>query len=63
MVEPNGLPDVNPSDNTITTYSAVNTAREEIPIRQNFESEFEDEWSIINPLGGMDWERKVVLGR
>ena len=60
LVEPNGLPDVNPSDNTITTYSAVNTAQEEIPIRQNFESEFEDEWTIINPLGGMDWELKSM---
>ena len=60
LLEPNGLPDVNPSDNTITTYSAVNTASEEIPIRQNFESEFEDEWTIINPLGGMDWELKSM---
>ena len=60
LVDPNGLPDVNPSDNTITTYSVVNTAQDEIPIRQNFESEFEDEWTIINPLGGMDWELKSM---
>jgi hypothetical protein len=60
LLEPNGLPDVNPSDNIITTYSVVNSVIEEIPVRQNFESEFEEEWSIINPLGGLDWELKSM---
>ena len=60
LLEPNGLPDINPSNNTITTYSVVNSTIEEIPIRQNFEGEYDEEWTTINPLGGADWELKSM---
>jgi hypothetical protein len=60
LLEPNGLPDVNPANNTTTIYSVVNDATDEIPIRQNFEQEFEDQWTIVNPSGGMEWEIKNI---
>ncbi|HEX6222851.1 MAG TPA: choice-of-anchor J domain-containing protein, partial [Chryseolinea sp.] len=60
LLEPNGLPDVNPSNNTSTIYTVVNEAVEEIPTRQNFEGDFEDQWTTINPSGGMNWELKSM---
>jgi hypothetical protein len=60
LLEPNGLPDVNPSNNTRTIYSVINNADDEIPIRQNFEEEFADQWTIINPTGGVEWEVKRI---
>jgi hypothetical protein len=58
LLEPNGLPDINPSNNVITLYNVVNSASDVIPIRENFEDVFEDRWTIINPKGGMDWQVK-----
>jgi hypothetical protein len=60
LLEPSGLPDVNPSNNSKTSYSVVNNASDEIPVRENFEEEFEDQWTIINPSGGMNWEEKRI---
>lgn len=60
LLEPNGLPDVNPSNNTITTYTIVNSASDEIPIRETFEGPFDDQWTLINPFDGMTWEAKSI---
>ena len=60
LLEPNGLPDANPANNTITSYTIVNTSADEIPIREDFEGSFEDQWTIINPLGGMNWGVKAI---
>jgi hypothetical protein len=56
VLEPNGVPDANPSNNVITLYSEVNNNSDQIPAREDFEDEFEDQWTTINPTGGMDWE-------
>jgi hypothetical protein len=61
LLEPNGLPDANPSDNTLTLYANVNQSLEEIPIREGFEGDYEDAWTIINPRGGMDWQ-EIKIG-
>jgi hypothetical protein len=60
LLEPNGLPDVNPSNNTRTTYSVVNDAADIIPIREDFEDEFDDQWTIINRGTGMNWAVKTI---
>jgi hypothetical protein len=60
VLEPSGLPDVNTVNNARTTYVAVNKAEEQIPIRQNFQTSFEEEWTSINPEGGMTWETKSI---
>lgn len=60
VLEPSGLPDVNAANNAQTAYVALNKAEEQIPIRQNFEASFEEEWTSINPKGGMTWEVKSI---
>ncbi len=60
LLEPNGLPDANPSNNTMTIYSVVSDAADIIPIRLTFEEPFEDQWTIINPSGGMNWDTKRI---
>lgn len=61
LLEPNGVPDANPSNNTITLYTEVNDNADQIPIRENFEGEFETMWTTINPTGGMEWQ-EINLG-
>jgi hypothetical protein len=38
----------------------MNSTSEFIPLRQNFESAFENEWSIVNPAGGQNWQSTVT---
>lgn len=61
LLEPNGVPDANPSNNVITLYTEVNTAAEQIPVREDFEDDFRDQWTTINPTGGMNWQ-EINLG-
>jgi hypothetical protein len=61
VLEPNGVPDVNPSNNIITIYTEVNGNEDQIPIRENFEGNFQEQWTTINPTGGMDWQ-EINLG-
>ena len=61
LLDPNGEPDFNPADNRMETQTLVNKAKDQIPIKQDFEGSFEDQWSSINPLGGMVWE-KIAMG-
>jgi hypothetical protein len=60
--KPDGEPDFKPGDNTMEVVSVVDKAANEIPLRQNFESEFEDQWTITNPSSGMMWEPVDVNG-
>ncbi len=60
LLELNGLPDINPTDNILRAYTVVNDVTDQIPVRQNFEQEFDDQWTIINPYGGADWEVKSI---
>ena len=62
LAEPDGEPDFNPVDNSMGVVSIVNKAEDNIPLRQNFESEFDDQWTRANPNEGMMWEPVVVNG-
>lgn len=53
---PNGAVDQNPSNNIQQMKVIVNSAEDKIPLRQTFDSSFENDWTIVNPGYGMDWE-------
>ncbi len=55
LSEPNGYTDIDPSDNKQLMMMVVNTASDFIPLRENFDSNFEDQWTIVNPKDGMNW--------
>jgi hypothetical protein len=54
--KPNGYNDKNTSDNALSKIVVVNTASDVIPLRQNFDASFKDQWTLVNPSGGMNWE-------
>jgi hypothetical protein len=54
--KPNGYTDKNASDNTLSKTVIVSTASDVIPLRQNFDASFQDQWTMVNPSGGMNWE-------
>lgn len=56
LLNPNGLPDINGSNNLKEFNLTVNTASERIPYRENFDQSFSDEWTILNPTNGVEWE-------
>lgn len=53
--QPDGLFDVDSSDNKLIQYSVVNTATDIIPLRQNFNDGL-NTWTIINPEGGQGFD-------
>jgi hypothetical protein len=52
---PNNFADVNPANNQAVAYTVLNTSRQLIPIRENFNTQ-PISWSSLNPLGGTKWE-------
>ncbi len=46
--EPNNLIDSNPADNSVTFKRIINSAKDMIPLRQNFESDFQSQWSVVS---------------
>lgn len=60
LTEPNGLVDINQSDNQRSRQLMVNKSSDRIPLREDFENEFTDQWSIVNPNGGMTWETNIT---
>ena len=54
LSEPNDLIDINPSDNNRSTITIVNNDSNVIPLRENFDQNYE--WSIVNPSEGGLWE-------
>jgi len=63
LSEPGGEPDFNPGDNSKEFVSIVNNASDYIPLRQDFESEYEDQWTSANPNEGMLWEPVLINGK
>ncbi|MGC1242033.1 MAG: choice-of-anchor J domain-containing protein [Chryseosolibacter sp.] len=53
---PNGFSDYNPADNEKSFNVVINQARDRIPLRENFESDFTSAWTSVNPNGGTNWE-------
>lgn len=56
LLEPNGLPDDAPANNTITQKVMVNSTVEVIPLRQNFLLNFQDSWTTISQGMQLNWE-------
>ncbi|HEY3404426.1 MAG TPA: M43 family zinc metalloprotease [Ohtaekwangia sp.] len=56
IIDPNGFQDSIPENNVIDLTFAINTAQDRIPLRQQFEDDFDAAWTIVNPAGGMNWE-------
>ncbi len=48
LLEPNGLPDDAPANNTVIQKVIVNSTVETIPLRQNFSLDFQDSWTIVS---------------
>jgi hypothetical protein len=55
LTEPDGEPDFNPADNNKAVKIAVVKSADEIPLRENFEGPFEDQWTSINPVNYQAW--------
>jgi hypothetical protein len=56
LSEPNGQTDQSPSNNTKTFTIIVNESEDRIPLRENFETDFDDRWVVTNPSGGQTWQ-------
>lgn len=56
LSEPNGLIDINPADNERFTTTVINGTTNHIPLRENLDGNFSNEWTITNPSGGESWE-------
>jgi len=46
--EPNSLIDSNPNDNSVSFKRVINDAKDIIPLRQTFESNFQSTWSVVS---------------
>ena len=60
LVEPNGFGDVNPIDNVKEVKTVFSNAEDKIPLRENFDNEFENRWSIVNPEGSVTWKEATT---
>ncbi len=48
LTDPNNLSDSNPNNNTSTYTRIVNSSKDIIPLRENFEGDFTSQWSIVS---------------
>ena len=53
--EPGGLPDANVSNNTLFMKSLYNDYRDVIPLRQNFNELYTDQWPVISQGNDAPW--------
>lgn len=61
IVSPNGLIDNDRSDNEATVVTIVNTASDQIPLREDFEDDYSDIWVFTNPTeDGETWEATIT---
>lgn len=60
IYEPNELPDTHPEDNQIIVQTILNSFQDHIPLRENFDNEWESAWSIVNPKGEMKWRETTT---
>ncbi|MBX2917146.1 MAG: choice-of-anchor J domain-containing protein [Cyclobacteriaceae bacterium] len=54
VIEPNGLPDANGNNNVVSFSSVINNQQQTIPLRQDFNSSFDD-WSVISQGQASAW--------
>lgn len=55
LENPDGIEDIDPSDNTVALTTTFTNARETVPFRRDFESP-DNGWVSVSPTGGMTWE-------
>lgn len=58
---PNGIQDIDPTDNEIVLQSSFSNAEESVPFLRDFENP-DDSWVKISPTGGMNWELISLAG-
>ncbi|HPM29476.1 MAG TPA: choice-of-anchor J domain-containing protein [Chryseolinea sp.] len=56
LSSPNGVTDLNPANDTKQITILIRDVVEQIPQSQNFDSDFSDQWTMVNPSGGMNFE-------
>lgn len=61
LADPDGDIDFFPENNELSSVTIVNGASDMIPLLQDFQSEFDTQWTRTNPAGGTNWE-PVSLG-
>lgn len=62
LTNPDNNTDFNPADNALQAKVVVNQASDQIPLRQEFAGAFDDQWTTVNPAGGMTWEPVDIDG-
>jgi hypothetical protein len=55
FIEPNGNVDAFPADNVVSFKIVVNKTTDYLPMKQNFNTPFANEWVVSNQLLGMEW--------
>ena len=55
LTEPNGLVDIQPSDNSKTTKTIIDNSYRSIPLRENFDNGLPDGWLTLNPQSEESW--------
>ncbi len=55
LTQPNSLPDDNPSNNELNLKRVVNKATDVIPLREDFEGDFESQWTVISQQMQQEW--------
>lgn len=58
LSNPNGVSDVNESNNIKEVRLALNAFKTQIPYLQDFEDFASSNWISLNPTGSMEWEEK-----
>jgi hypothetical protein len=59
LQNPNDTPDVNPADNSLSVNLVLNTSKDIIPIRQNFESDY-SAWTVVSQGTQMKWVQTPI---
>ncbi len=62
VTEPDNETDFNPFNNEQQIKTIVNRSNNKIPLRENFEGIFDEQWVRTNPRDGMNWEPTVLDG-
>ena len=62
LTDPDNETDFNPANNKQYVKTIVNRFDDRIPLRQDFEGNFDEEWVRTNPVDGMDWQPTVING-
>ncbi|HEV8512019.1 MAG TPA: T9SS type A sorting domain-containing protein, partial [Cyclobacteriaceae bacterium] len=57
---PNGITSAVASTDSLHTSLVINSVADKIPLRENFDDNFVDRWSTINPQSGLVWHTSVT---